>query len=75
MDVERKDIEKLRSLADTATNALFELHDYLRRAEGEDGPWRSVYRARCDIGQITANAVNRWADEQKAAAADNDLSE
>ena len=63
--IEKFDLSKFRKLDDVANRALFDLHDYLRVTQGDDSGRRSIYKARCDVGRISTNAIQRWIDEGK----------
>lgn len=47
------DPNKLKELGKTACDALFDLHDYMRK--NGDLFWNEVYRMRCDLGSLVGS--------------------
>lgn len=53
-ELEKIDPKELRRLSEAANDALFSLHDYLRRnMPPADERWRDVYGCRVKIGWLT----------------------
>lgn len=58
----KQDPNKLKELHRKASDALFDLHDYMRRAGEADGDdfWRQVYGFRVQLGMLIDSRMKYW---------------